>query len=165
MNRTCARLFTLLYPRGWRERYGVEFQAILEMNDDRSSSTFRAGLNVIWSAFRERIFPTRGRTMDQTARSFTSMLKRPSAFLPMAMSLLALAIVLSDLALYGIPSPGGDEGAVAHLWQLLMAGQLPIICFFAVKWLRRAPRQTFSVLSLQAGAVLAACAPVFFLNL
>ena len=58
-----------------------------------------------------------------------------------------------------------DEGAIAHLWQLLMAGQLPILAFFAIKWLPRAPRQTLYVLALQAGAVLASTAPVFFLNL
>ena len=58
-----------------------------------------------------------------------------------------------------------DEGAVAHIWQLLMAGQLPVLLFFAVTWLRRAPRQTLGVLALQAGAVLAAMAPVFYFNL
>ena len=26
-----------------------------------------------------------------------------------------------------------DEGSIAHLWQLLMAGQLPILAYFAIK--------------------------------
>jgi hypothetical protein len=46
-----------------------------------------------------------------------------------------------------------------------MAGQLPVLLFFAVTWLRKAPRQTLGVLALQAGAVLAAIAPVFYFNL
>jgi hypothetical protein len=51
------------------------------------------------------------------------------------------------------------------IWQLLMAAQMPVLAFFAIKWLPRAPRETLYVLALQAGAVLASIAPVFFLNL
>jgi len=58
-----------------------------------------------------------------------------------------------------------DEGAVAHIWQILMAGQLPLLLFFAIQWLRKAPRQAIGVLAVQAGAVLAAMAPVFYFNL
>ncbi|MGD0469694.1 MAG: hypothetical protein ABSA54_15050 [Terriglobales bacterium] len=46
-----------------------------------------------------------------------------------------------------------------------MVGQLPALAYFAIKWLPRAPKQTRRVLALQAGAVLAAMAPVYFLNL
>jgi hypothetical protein len=46
-----------------------------------------------------------------------------------------------------------------------MAGQLPVLIFFAIRWLPRAPRQTLYVLALQAGAALAAMAPVYLLNL
>jgi hypothetical protein len=102
--------------------------------------------------------------MDQPARSFGAVLKQPSAFLPLAMSLAALAIVVAHVALFGVTREA-DEGAAAHLWQLLMAGQMPILAFFAIKWLPRAPRQTLGVLALQAGAALASMAPVFFLGL
>jgi hypothetical protein len=91
------------------------------------------------------------------------MLKHPSAFLPVAMSLGALATVLVVVALYGT-APQADEGAAAHLWQLLMAAQVPIILFFAIKWLPRSPRQAVPVLGLQVGAALAAMAPVFLLH-
>ena len=57
-----------------------------------------------------------------------------------------------------------DEGTAAHLWQLLMAGQLPIIGFFAIKWFPRTPGPALLVLVLQAIAGLAAAAPVFLLN-
>ena len=46
-----------------------------------------------------------------------------------------------------------------------MAAQLPIIAYFAIRWLPRAPRQALSILAIQAGAALAALAPVYFLKL
>ena len=57
------------------------------------------------------------------------------------------------------------EGTAAHIWQLLMAGQMPVLAFSAVKWLPRAPRQTLYVLALQTSAALAAMATVFLLHL
>ena len=92
------------------------------------------------------------------------LLKNPSAFLPMAMSLAALATVLVHITLFGIARQA-DEGAAAHIWQILMAAQIPIVGFFAIRWLPQAPRQALLVLSLQGAAVLAALAPVFFLKL
>ena len=102
--------------------------------------------------------------MDQPSNSFGAIIREPSAFLPLAMSLTALAIVLGHIALFGVTHEA-DEGTPAHLWQLLMAGQLPVLAFFAIKWLPRAPRQTLYVLALQVGAALASMAPVFLLNL
>jgi hypothetical protein len=102
--------------------------------------------------------------MDQQVDSFAAIMKRPSAFLPLAMSLTALALVLGYLARYGAVHET-DEGSIAHLWQILMAGQIPIVAFFAIKWLPRAPRQTLPVLILQAGAALASMAPVALFNL
>ena len=90
-------------------------------------------------------------------------MKQPSAFFPVAMSLTALAIVLGHVAIYGIIHEA-DEGTAAHLFQILMAGQMPIVAFFAIKWLPKAPKQALLVLALQAGAGLAAVASVFFLT-
>jgi hypothetical protein len=91
-------------------------------------------------------------------------LKKPSAWIPIAMSLAALAVVLGYLAIRGAAAPG-DEGATAHTWQLLMAGQLPIIACFALKWLPRSPRKAAPILLLQAVAAVAAVAPVYLLRL
>jgi hypothetical protein len=157
MNPRIARLLTLLYPRGWRERYGAEFEALLL--DEKSG--LGTALNVIWAALKERVFPTQGGRMNP---SLGSVIRHPSAFVPLAMSLSALAMVIGYVSLYGVPHQS-DEGTVAHLWQLLMAGQVPVIAFFAIKWLPRAPRPTLCVLGMQAGAVLASMAPVFFLGL
>jgi hypothetical protein len=91
------------------------------------------------------------------------MLKRPSAFLPLVMSLGALVTVLLFVALHGT-APQADEGAAAHIWQLLMAAQAPIVLFFAVKWVPQSPRQAVPILALQVGAALGAMAPVFMLH-
>jgi hypothetical protein len=93
-----------------------------------------------------------------------SLVKQPSALLPIAMSVAALALVLGHVALFGVVREA-DEGTAAHLWQILMAGQLPAVLYFALKWLPQAPGQALRVLALQAVAVLAACAPVYLLHL
>jgi len=91
------------------------------------------------------------------------VLKRPSAFLPVVMSLAALATVLMFIAEHGT-APQRDEGTAAHIWQLLMAAQVPIVVFFAIRWLPQAPRQAGLILALQIGAAIAAMAPVFLLH-
>jgi hypothetical protein len=80
------------------------------------------------------------------------------------MSFAALTLVLGHTALFGVTHEA-DEGTGAHLWQLLMAGQIPIIAFFAVRWLPRTPVQAVLVLVLQAVAGLTAAAPVYLLKL
>ena len=96
--------------------------------------------------------------------SLLAMGRRPSAFVPISMSLVALVMVLVTVAVSGVVR-GGDEGAVAHVWQILMAGQVPLLAFFLIKWLPRAPRATLSLLALQILAALAAMAPVYILRL
>jgi hypothetical protein len=160
MNRVVARLLTRLYPRGWRERYGAEFETLLQTGGGGLGTS----ANVVCSALREHIFPTRGGNMDRLPNSLGSIMKRPSAFVPLAMSITALAMVWGYVARYGVVRET-DEGAVAHIWQLLMDGQMPIVLFFAIKWLPRAPRQTLYVLAQQVGAALASFATVFFLGL
>jgi hypothetical protein len=90
-------------------------------------------------------------------------MKQPSAFLPLAMSLAALALALGNAAIFGVVYEA-DEGAAAHIFQLIMVVQVPIVAFFALKWLPRAPQETLRILALQAGAALAAIAAVFFLG-
>jgi hypothetical protein len=93
----------------------------------------------------------------------STMLKHPSAFLPLVMSFGALSTVLIFVALHGT-KPQADEGTAAHIWQILMAGQVPIVIFFAIKWVRQYPRQAVPVLVLQLAAAIAAMAPVFLLH-
>ena len=95
------------------------------------------------------------------------LVKQPSAFVPLFMSVAALALVTGFLAVFGLEQAREphDEGAAAHTWQLLMALQIPIAAFFAIKWMPRAPKEALPVLALQVLAWLAAAAPVFLLDM
>jgi len=108
--------------------------------------------------------PSHCMTLTQLeARMNLSLVKSLSALLPLAMSLAALALVVGHALMFGIVHEA-DEGTPAHIFQLLMAAQAPIIAFFALKWLPRAPGQTLRVLALQTVAALAAFAAVYFLT-
>ena len=89
------------------------------------------------------------------------MFRRPTAIAPIAMSLAALTVVLGYAAVFGTARQT-DEGAAAHIWQVLMAGQIPVIAFFATKWLPAEPVRALLVLALQIGAALAAMFPVWW---
>ena len=71
--------------------------------------------------------------------------------------LLASLAGLAGLMVYGaitgfVREP--DEGTAAHLWQLLMAAQLPLGVFFAATWMPRARRWVWAGLALEAAVVL-----------
>src|SRR2546430_14070918 len=95
--------------------------------------------------------------MQRTTRSLPqvlmdcALLKRPSAFIPVAMSAVALAVVIGYAAMFGVARQA-DEGSAAHVWQLLMAGKGAGGGFFAVKWLPQAPREAFGGVCLRVGA-------------
>lgn len=89
--------------------------------------------------------------------------KKPSALAPVLMSIGAIFLVGLQLATHGFKA-AADEGTLAHLWQLLMLAQLPVIAFFAWRWLRRAPRQGLTVLGVQLLALVTAALPVFLLG-
>jgi len=80
------------------------------------------------------------------------------------MSLAALAVLLSFLAMFGVVHEE-DEGTAAHLFQLLMGGQVPVVGFFLIKWLPQKPKETLQVLALQIVAALLVATPVFLLEL
>jgi hypothetical protein len=94
----------------------------------------------------------------------TALLKRPSAFLPLAISAGFLATFLVGIA-QGTLVPKPDEDVGAHLFQILMPLQLVIIAFFAVRWLPQRPKPALLVLAMQIAAALAVFAIVFFRHL
>ena len=88
------------------------------------------------------------------------LLKHPSAWLPPLFSLIVLAVLFGHVALYGFVQEA-DEGIAAHIFQILMAAQVPIIAFFALKWLPEQPKDALKVLALQFFAALVPFALVF----
>jgi hypothetical protein len=92
-----------------------------------------------------------------------AVLRHPSAFLPLVMSLGALAMVVWFVAAHGVVRQP-DESAQARIWQVLMAVQVPLIAYFALRWLPSAPRPAWAVLALQISAAILAAAPVLALG-
>jgi hypothetical protein len=93
-----------------------------------------------------------------------ALLRQPTGYLPLAMSVGALAMILWFVAVHGVVRQP-DEGAQAHLWQLLVVGQVPLMAYFAFRWLPAAGRAGLVVLALQLAAVmLLAVAPLWALG-
>ncbi len=99
----------------------------------------------------------------KTSPTDFSLLKQPSVWIPLGMSLAALALVLGHALVYGIVHEA-DEGATAHTWQLLMAGQLPFLVYFMIKWMPGRPRESLQVLAILAVTWLANFAAVYWLT-
>lgn len=96
--------------------------------------------------------------------NFMKMLKLPSAFVPLAMSCAALITVLVHLQLSGVGREP-DEGAAAHIFQLLIIAQIPLMAFFAWRFVPTVPKSAITVVVLQACAVAIAISPVWWLKL
>ncbi len=93
-----------------------------------------------------------------------ALLRQPTGYLPVVMSVGALTMIVWFVAVHGVVHQP-DEGAQAHLWQLLVAGQVPLIAYFAFRWLPTATRPALVVLAVQAAAVvLLALAPLWALG-
>jgi hypothetical protein len=163
MNPTLVRWLLRAYPRAWRERYGREFEDLLHAGPGGP----RAVLDALRSALRERCSPPPQTDLSVSTYcgSVLALSKEPGAYLPMAMSIAALTVVVASLAMFGVPPPHADEGATAHIWQLLMVFQAPVIVRFVFKWIRKTPRPALSVLGIQIALALAAMAPVYILGL
>lgn len=87
------------------------------------------------------------------------------AILPIAMSLTVVAAGLIHAMHVGGLYREADEGTAAHLFQLFMPAEVPIIALFAATQLPRDPTWTLRVLALQVAAALAVIIPVFVLDL
>ena len=95
----------------------------------------------------------------------SQLIKQPSAWIPIAMSLIVLAFWFFSIARCGVPIRETDEGTAAHLFQIWLVLEVLTVAFFAIKWLPQRPKQTLSILAVQIITTLAACAPIFFFKL
>jgi hypothetical protein len=95
-------------------------------------------------------------------------MKIPSAFLPVALALANLSMLLGFIAWHVFSQVPivreADEGPAAHLFQLMVAGQFLIMIFFALKWLPQAPKPALRILALQIGTALLPLGLVFYLG-
>jgi hypothetical protein len=93
------------------------------------------------------------------------LLKELSAWLPIAMSIAVICMLLSMFVFTNPHVHESDEGFAAHVFQILMIGQLPIIAYFANSWIPRVPRTALRVLALQIFVWVLAAAPIFVMRL
>lgn len=96
----------------------------------------------------------------QTTARTQSRTNRICTVLPVVFSIVALGLVLGAVAA-GLP-PQSDEGTAAHLYQLLMVAQFPLVIVFiaTTDWTR--PRRAMVVLAVQAIAAAAAFAALYW---
>lgn len=85
-------------------------------------------------------------------------INRLSFVVALVFSGLAFLLVMANVITEVPPQPG--ENASAHVWQLLMILQLPLIILFLVTadWRSSSPALLFAI---QLGAMIIACGPVW----
>ena len=92
-----------------------------------------------------------------------SLIRKPSAYLPLIMSSVGLAMIVIHVARFGIVE-SEDDGTPARLFQLLMVAQLPIILYFAARWLAVAPRKALAILALLVAAAVVPILLILYLE-
>jgi hypothetical protein len=93
-----------------------------------------------------------------------SIIKKPSAWVPIAIPLIFFAYLVICITFFGIVREK-DEGTGAHLFQLWLVLEPLMLGFFAVKWFQRAPKQALLILTVQIVAALLPISVVFFFKL
>lgn len=79
-----------------------------------------------------------------------TLLKQPSAWIPLVMSVSAFTLLIVYLILFGTTQTvDGDEGIAARLFQLLLISQVPFIIYFAIKNSKKNRKITLKILGLQ----------------
>lgn len=84
-----------------------------------------------------------------------AIVRRPIAWLPIAIAIVQLALIAYALAAGVVAGP--DEGAPARIFQLLIVAQAVAILAFAARWIPRAPGQAAMIVAAQ---VVVAAVPV-----
>ena len=88
-----------------------------------------------------------------------------SGWIPVALSAAAIADLVLALTTGWGQGLHGDEGAAAHLWQLFVGLQVPLILAFLVTADWRRPLGVMALLGLQVLGLVLSMAPVALLHL
>jgi hypothetical protein len=93
-----------------------------------------------------------------------SKINRVCGIAPMVMSLVAFLLVLVAVSA-GWEKGQTDEGSAAHIFQILIAGQVPLILIFLLSadWNKYA--RVLRTVAFQVLGVLIAMSPVFYFKL
>ncbi len=94
-----------------------------------------------------------------------SLLKKPSAWVPMAIPLAFFAYIVIVISVFGIGERQEDEGTGAHLFQLWLVLEPLMLAFFAFKYIPLARKEALQILALQIATALLPISAVFSLGL
>ncbi len=81
---------------------------------------------------------------------------------PVIMSVLSFALVIEGVLQFGLHHREVDEGWQAHLFQLLMVLQVPIVVLFTATANWKQPNRALLVLGVQGAAWCAALGALYF---
>ncbi len=95
---------------------------------------------------------------------YRQKINRISGIVPIALSLMAFAVVILAV-LTGWGKGDADEGAGAHIFQLLVVAQVPFILVFSATADWKKARRVSGLLALQGAGLVLAFAPVAFFKL
>ena len=93
-----------------------------------------------------------------------SLLKKPSAWVPMVLPLIFFVYLVIYISIFGIVRQE-DEGTGAHLFQLWLLLEPFMLGFFAFKWFKSARKDTLMILAVQIIAAPLPISVVFSLEL
>lgn len=96
--------------------------------------------------------------------NFKELIKRPSAFVPVLMSITAIIILLYNIMIVGVEQKQGEE-IVTGIYEILIIWQLPVIAFFAFKWGSQNFKNGLIVLLIQILAIAAGFILIDYFNL
>lgn len=91
------------------------------------------------------------------------LLKTPSAWLPLAMSVTAILLIIIYVGINGV-RVNQDERTAARIFQMLLIGQVPIVIYFASKWLPKSSKEATEIILLQATVALLSIVLILFLE-
>lgn len=94
-----------------------------------------------------------------------TLIKKPLAWLPIAISAAALLLIVGYVAVFGVANgSSGDEGLAARIFQLLMMTEVLVVILFVTKWLPKEPKNTLRIFMLQIVAALIPFLAIGFLE-
>ncbi len=92
------------------------------------------------------------------------LLKKPSAWIPIAIPLIFFAYIVIVISTVGIVREE-DEGTGAHLFQIWLVLEPFMLGYFAFKYVLHARKEALRILGLQIAAALLPISVVFSLGL
>lgn len=81
------------------------------------------------------------------------LIKKPSAWIPLALSALSFTMIAVHVSVFGITNGSGDEGIVARIFQFIVAIQVLTTLLFAMKWIPQAQSDAIKIFVIQIVAI------------